>query len=76
VQAVRNALPDLPHWKGTIFHGAPTGDSGVCVDLTVTKQSAAGRGRTSHVVVSWPDLALGEPLDGPCVTALRFSLFS
>lgn len=71
VAAVRDELPDIPYWKGAKFAGTVIASDKVCVDRTVTKQSAdvLGGGRTSHVVVTFPDLSTGQPQDGPCAEA-------
>jgi 3-oxoacyl-ACP reductase-like protein len=71
VAAVRDELPDIPYWKSAKFKGTVITSDKVCVDRTVTKQSAEtlGGGRTSHVVVTFPDLSTGEPQDGPCAKA-------
>ena len=65
---MRDSLPDSPYWRGTRFRGTATSATEVCVNRTV-KEAIGGAGRTSHVVVSWPDLTLGEPQDGPCAKA-------
>lgn len=68
--AVRDSLPDIPLWEGTKFHGVVVSDTKICVDRTVKKENVIGdTGRTSHVVVTWPDLDQGEPQDGPCADA-------
>lgn len=70
-RAAKEDLPDIPLYKGARFKGKAQGENKVCVDRTITKSSAAlvGGARTSHVVVTLPDLAIGEPKDGPCAKA-------
>lgn len=68
--AVRDDLPDIPIWEGTKFKGVVVSASKVCVDRTVSREHRIeGTGATSHVVVSWPDLEIGEAQDGPCSKA-------
>jgi hypothetical protein len=69
--AARDEVPDVPLWQGTRFRGAVLSDTEICVDRIIKPSSAQtlGTGRTSHVVVSWPDLQVGEPKDGPCAKA-------
>ena len=69
-QAVREELPDNPYWKGAKFKGVLVSDTEVCVNRTLTKETADlfGFRRASHVVVAVPDMTTGEPLDGPCGT--------
>lgn len=68
--AVRDDLPDIPLWEGTKFTGTVVSDSEVCVDRKIKKENEIGNtGTTSHVPVSWPDLEIGEPQDGPCSKA-------
>ncbi len=69
--AARDELPDIPIWNGARFEGTATSDDEICVDRIMRKEEAAAVGgeRTSHVVVSWPDLVVGEPQDGPCADA-------
>lgn len=70
-RAVRDHLPRIPLWEGTTFNGVAVSDNEVCVNRVLTKEKAAAiglGGRTSHVVVTVPDLTLAEPQDGPCGT--------
>ena len=69
--AARDELPNVPLWKGARFKGTVISDTEVCVDRILTKSSAEAIGgtRTSHVVVTWPELNVGEPQDGPCAKA-------
>lgn len=70
VRAVREDLPDIPLYEGATFKGAAVSDTEVCVSRTLTDQHADTLGglRTSHVVVTVPDMTIGEHLDGPCGT--------
>lgn len=65
--AVADSLPDIPYWEGYIFRGTPTGDDSVCVDRI--PPGGDPDATVSHVVVTGPSLALGEPLEGPCAKA-------
>ena len=70
-QAARDELPDIPLWEDARFRGTVTGEDEICVDRVLSKSSARtlGGSRRSHVVVSWPELTVGEPKDGPCAKA-------
>jgi hypothetical protein len=69
-RAARTDKPNIPLWKGAVFHGTAVSDTEVCVDQTLTEESAAAVGRTgnrtSHVVVTLPELTIGEAQDGSC----------
>jgi hypothetical protein len=68
VEAVRGGLPDIPLYEGARFKGNAVSNTTVCVDTTLTKESgeAVGGNRTSHVVVSFPELSKSEPQDSLC----------
>ncbi len=71
VAAIRSSLPKTPFWKGVKIKGSVANDHEVCVDLVITKESAATVGglSRSHIDVQWPELTLGEAQDGSCVNA-------
>lgn len=65
--AVADSLPDIPYWEGYTFRGTRKGDDAVCVNRIPPRDDPDAT--VSHVVVTGPALALGEPLDGPCAKA-------
>lgn len=67
-KAAKSELPKIPLWKGARFQGIVKSSSEICVNRIVTKRSASALGgiRASHVIVTIPDLEVGEPLDGTC----------
>ena len=62
--AVRDALPDTPYWKGYRFRGVIKNARLICVDRIPPADDPISTG--SFVMVSWPSFRIGEPKDGPC----------
>lgn len=64
------ALPDAPVYEGMTFKGVVVNESEICVDRTW--QACGGidgqGGNAGYVVVSFPEVALGEPQDGLCTS--------
>ena len=65
---VLGELPSTPFWEGVTASGVVVDDSEVCVDRTYGPSGGSGSagGNAGHVVVTFPDEALGEPQDGVC----------
>ena len=70
-QAAREELPDIPLWKDTHFRGTVTGETRTAWTASSPSppRRTLGGSRRSHVVVSWPQLTVGKPKDGPCAKA-------
>lgn len=66
--AVKNELPDIPLWEGTTFRGVIVDDSTVCVDRAYREDGGLdGKGgNAGYVLVTFPDITIGEPQDGTC----------
>lgn len=67
--AVLAELPaDVPIYKGMTAEGRVVDDTEVCVDRIWRPGGGIDRkgGNAGYVVVSFPDVALGEPQDGLC----------
>lgn len=66
--AARDSLPDVPIWEGVTFQGVMVDETEVCVDRTWAPGGGPldTGGPAGYVVVSFPDVNLGEPQDGRC----------
>lgn len=63
-------LPDAPIWKGMIFGGIVVNESEICVDRTWRPGGGIDHkgGNAGYVVVSFPEVAIGEPQNGLCAS--------
>ena len=66
--AVKAGLPDAPLWKGVTFTGTLLDATHACVDRTYPPDGGLdGKGGSAgYVVVTFPEKAIGKPMDGRC----------
>lgn len=63
IAAAKAEKPDIPAWRDAKFSGVVFSPTEVCVTQVM---DIGGQAMASHVIVTWPDLIVGEPLDGKC----------
>ena len=74
--ATEAELPDAPIWVGMTFAGTVADAAEVCVDRTWAPGGGPDDlgGNAGYVIVTFPELSLGEPQDGMCTSYVPTAL--